>query len=169
MVAVERCDECGFDGGEWTDGEAVRAIAALPGRWREATEGLPDRDARRRPIADTWSVAEYADRVREVLFSMRFVLDSAASSPGIDLGSSPEPSFDPVPRQLGLPRALAGIEREASRLVDRLAELAPQTWAHTAVIDGDAVDGHWICRHAVHDATQHLMDVGRIRSASSPC
>jgi hypothetical protein len=168
-LAVERCDECGFNGNEWTDDAAIRAIGALPGRWREATEGLSDGDACRRPIADTWSVAEYADHVREVLFAMRFVLDSAASKPGIDLGSSPEPSFDPAPRPLGLPRALAGIEREVFQLVDQLAELAPATWAHTAVIDGDAVDGHWICRHAVHDATHHLIDVHRIRSALSEC
>ena len=168
-MAVERCDECGFNGDEWTDDAAIRAIAALPGRWREATEGLSDDDARRRPIAETWSVAEYADHVREVLFSMRFVLDSAASNPGIDLGSSPEASFDPEPRLLDLLRALAGIEREVARLVGRLTELAPATWAHTAVVDGDAVDGHWICRHAVHVATHHLMDVHRIRSALPDC
>lgn len=165
MVDVERCDECGFNADDWTDDAAIDAIAGLPVRWRRATQGLEDADARRRPIDRAWSVAEYADHVREVLFSMRFVLDGAASSPGIDLGSSPETSFDAEPRQLDLSRALAGIEREVTRLVDQLAELPPEMWAHTAVIDGDAVDGHWICRHAVHDATHHLMDVDRIRSA----
>jgi hypothetical protein len=139
-VDLERCDECGFNGDEWTDDAAIRAIAALPDRWRDATVGLSEGDACRRPIADTWSVVEYADHVREVLFAMRFVLDSAASSPGIDLGSTPESSFDPEPRLLDLVRALAGIEREASRLVQQLAGLAPATWAHTALIDGDAVD-----------------------------
>lgn len=134
--------------------------AHRPGRTR-------DGDASTRPIVGTWSTAEYADHVREVLFAMRFVLDSAASHPGIDLGSSPETSFEHEPRQLELQRALGGLDREASRLVDRLTDLAPATWAHTAIIDGEAVDAHWICRHAVHDATHHLMDVRRIRSALS--
>jgi hypothetical protein len=166
-MTVERCDECGFDGGAWTDEEAIQAIAELPNRWRGATHGLDRADATRRSLTHTWSVAEYADHVREVLFGMRFLLDSAASQPGVDLGPSPDPSFDPEPRELDLARALGGIEREAKALAAQLASLAPGSWRQAAVVDGEAVDAHWVCRHAVHDATHHLMDVARVRAGLS--
>ena len=166
-VAVEHCDECGFDGEAWTDDAATEAIADLPSQWRRATSGLSHTDATRRPLPSTWSIAEYADHVREVLFGMRFLLESAASQPGVDLGASPDPPFDPEPRELDLQRALDGIEREARSLSRHLGSLTPPAWDHSAVVDGEAVDAHWACRHAVHDATHHLMDVDRARAALS--
>ena len=167
LMAIERCDECGFDGAEWTDDAATAAIADLPSRWRRATEGLADNEAGRRPMPDTWSIVEYVDHVREVLFGMRFLLDSAASDPGANLGASPEPHFHPQPRELDLPRALGGVEREARSLADHLAGLSRESWSHSVIVDGEALDAGWVCRHAVHDATHHLMDVTRIRAALS--
>lgn len=166
-MPAEHCDECGFDGDRWTSEAAVAAIAALPDRWSDATRGLSPSEACRRPIASTWSVSEYADHVREVLFAMRFVLDSAVASPGVDLGLAPEPAFDPEPRALVLTDALDGLRREATALADRLQTLTVDEWTHEASIGDDEVDAHWICRHAVHDATHHLMDIGRVRSALS--
>ena len=164
-VTVERCDECGFDGDDWTDARAVEAITALPGRWREALADVPSAQLQLRPVPDTWSIAEYADHVREVLFGMRFVLDTAVADPGVDLGDPPASPFDPVVRQVDIDAALAGVEREAGALVARLSELAPVDWDATATVGADTVDAHWIARHAVHDATHHLLDVERLRSA----
>jgi hypothetical protein len=31
------------------------------------------------------------------------------------------------------------------------------------MLDGTDVDLHWIVRHAVHDASHHLLDVKRLR------
>jgi hypothetical protein len=45
-----------------------------------------------------WSIAEYVDHVREVLFGMRFLLDTAVHDPGTDLAEPPEPSFEPEQR-----------------------------------------------------------------------
>lgn len=103
--------------------------------------------------------------MREVLFGMRFVLDSATNESGIDLGDAPSGEFTPEPRPVDVTLALEGIDREARALVDRLTAMQSQSWNATATIGGIAVDAHWIARHAVHDATHHLGDVADLRAA----
>ena len=112
-----------------------------------------------------WSIGEYTDHVREVLFGMRFLLDVAVSQPGVDLGASPESRFDAEARPIEVDSALAGIDREASALRESLSELPPDAWTSIVILDGAGVDPHWIVRHAVHDATHHLLDVERLRDA----
>jgi hypothetical protein len=162
-VLIEQCGECGFNGGDWRDGDVLAAIAGLPTEWSEALAGLSDEQLLGRPRPQMWSIAEYADHVREVLFGMRFVLDSAVEQPGIELGDPPDPVFAPMPRAIEVPRALAGIRCEADALVKRFVELPASSWSATAVIAGDEIDAHWICRHALHDAMHHLRDVARLR------
>jgi S-DNA-T family DNA segregation ATPase FtsK/SpoIIIE len=164
-MQTERCDACGFDGDAWSDQAAVDEVARLGDRWVGAVADLAREDLRRRPIAHMWSIAEYADHVREVLFSLRFVLDSAVKDPGVDLGEAPTPEFTADPKMVDMYAALSGIEREATLLATRLRALPPDSWEATAFLDGDPVDAHWLCRHAVHDATHHLGDVTRLRAS----
>ena len=164
-MPVERCEQCGFAGDHWSDQGALEAIGQLPVHWHEAVAGLRADELQHRPIPEMWSIAEYTDHVREVLFAMRFVLDSALSQPGVNLGEAPEPEFTSTPRAIDVPSALSGIEREASALRHQLSELAEASWSHTAIIGADEVDVHWVCRHAVHDASHHLEDVRRLREA----
>ncbi len=164
-MVVERCDQCRFDGGEWTDTGAIEAVAARPSRWRDSVSGLSSDELHRRPVAQMWSIAEYVDHVREVLFGMRFVLDTVLAEPGTDLGEPPEPRFDPEPRIIDVEDALSGIEREANALRTRLGDLPDSSWDSTAIVGSDEIDVHWIARHAVHDATHHLLDVDRLRAA----
>lgn len=119
-MVIERCAECGFDGDAWADALALAGIADLPSRWRSALCDLDAVDLRRRPVPDMWSMLEYADHVREVLFGMRFVLDSAVLQPGIDLGDPPESAFEATPRILEPGVVLDGIAREAESLRRRL-------------------------------------------------
>jgi hypothetical protein len=112
-----------------------------------------------------WSIAEYADHVREVLFGMRFLLDTALSQPGTDLGGSPPPRFAAQPRPIDVGAALDGIDHGARSLSRQLSELSPHDWLLTVRFDGTSVDPHWIARHIVHDATHHLLDIERLRSA----
>jgi hypothetical protein len=169
-MTTERCEECGFNGDDWTDKEALDAVRQLPARWSTATSGVEQSQAIRRPIPQTWSIAEYANHVREVLFGMRFLIDTAATASGTDLGASPPSSFEEEPRDLDLARALDRIESEATLLADRLAELTNSSWDDVVIVDGEQMDAHWVSRHAVHDATHHLMDVSRIQAAlSRPC
>jgi DinB superfamily len=160
-MAAERCDECGYDADDWSDSSAIAAIEGLPGCWHEALAGLTSQELHRRPIPSMWSIAEYADHVREVLFGMRFLLDTAVTIPGSDLGESPSTPFDPEPRHIEIKMALAGIEREATALRERLTQLTADQWNVAVRLDGDDVTPHWVARHVVHDATHHLGDVAQ--------
>lgn len=166
-VESERCDECGFDGEGWILSDALRAIAELPDRWRDAVDGLNADELLRRPIDQMWSIAEYADHVREVFFGMRFLLEMALTAPGSDLGSSPASRFDAEPRRIEVAMALVGIDSEAKALRGRLTGLSSSQWGLSVKLDGKDVDPQWITRHAVHDATHHLGDVSRLRVALS--
>jgi hypothetical protein len=106
-MTVERCDDCGYDADDWSDSSAITAIEGLPACWHEALAGLTPGDLHRRPIPSMWSIAEYADHVREVLFGMRFLLDTTLTTPGADLGMSPSSPFDPEPRRIEIKVALA--------------------------------------------------------------
>jgi hypothetical protein len=111
-----------------------------------------------------WSIAEYVDHVREVLFGMRFLLDVALADPGTDLGDAPVPTLEPEPRVVDVDAALAGLAAEAEQLGDTLAATTPKAWTSQVIVDGDELDVHWIARHAVHDPTHHLDDVARLRA-----
>ena len=143
----------------------IAAIQRLPSRWSTAVAGLIPGDQLRRPVDQMWSIAEYTDHVREVLFGMRFLLDTAVSQPGADLGDSPPSQFDSQPRQIDVEAALDGIDHEARSLSLQLSELSSDDWYLTVTFDGTTVDPQWIARHAVHDATHHLLDIVRLRSA----
>jgi DinB superfamily len=162
---VEVCAECGFDGSAWTDADAITAISVMPARWSNAVAGLADSDLQRRPIPAMWSIAEYVDHVREVLFGMRFLVDTLLNDPGTDLGDPPDPAFEPEPRVIDVDLALAGLSREAAQLVDALTAAPPQSWTNTVTVSGDELDLHWIARHGVHDPTHHLRDVARLRAS----
>lgn len=166
VVDFEQCDECGFNGEQWSDASALAAIAGLPTRFANAVAGLSSDDLLLRPVDGQWSIAEYADHVREVLFGMRFMLDMTLTEPGTDLGESPSPPFEPEPRQIDIDAALAGIEREATSLLETFSELSPEERHSIVTLDGGDVDPHWIVRHAVHDSTHHLLDIERLRLAS---
>jgi hypothetical protein len=164
-VSVERCKECGFNSDDWSDARAIPSIQRLPLQWTTAVAGLTPSDPLRRPVHQKWSIAEYADHVRELLFGMRFLLDPAISQPGTDLGESPPQPFASQPRQIDIDAALDGIDHEARSLSQQLSKLSSHDWFLTVRFDGTFVDPHWIARHAVHDATHRLLDVARLRSA----
>lgn len=161
----ERCDECGFSGEKWSDAGAISAIAELPARFADAVAGISSDELVRRPVENQWSIAEYTDHVREVLFGMRFLLDIVVSQPETDLGDSPSTPFEPEPRQIDIDLALRGIERETTSFLDSLAELSPNQWDAIVTLDRTNVDPHWIVRHAVHDSNHHLLDIERLRLA----
>jgi hypothetical protein len=164
-VDSETCDECGFDGEEWSDAVAISAIAGLPARFANAVIGLSSDELLRRPVDGQWSIAEYLDHVREVLFGMRFLLDVAVQQPATALGESPSSPVQPEPRQIDIDAALVAIEREVTSLLESFSELSPNEWHSIVTLDGINVDPGWIVRQAVHDSTHHLVDIEHLRSA----
>ena len=159
----EMCAECGFSGSDWDVAKALDRLMTLPDSWATVTTVLDTADLGRRPRTDCWSSAEYTDHVRETTFGMRFLIDVAVDSPGTDLGSAPEPRFDPTPRTIDVQDSLRRFRAEVELLVARAASLDPQHWSSSAVMDGNNVDVLWIVRHAVHDLSHHLGDIEGIR------
>lgn len=159
----ELCDECGFDGNRWADGDVMTTLPVMAALWHEMIAGADTDLLQTRAAADQWSIAEYADHVREVLFAMRFLAATALSSPDSDLGSSPEPVFRPETRVIDVDTALDGIASEGGLLAQELAAAGLDQWDASVIVDHERVDLRWIGRHAVHDATHHLHDIGRTR------
>jgi hypothetical protein len=75
-----------------------------------------------------WSIAEYLDHVRETLFGIRFLLDSALHSPGTDLRDPPEPRFDSEPNVIEVQQALRGLTSQARLLSEQLKTSPRQAW-----------------------------------------
>ena len=165
VMVNEQCSECGFDGNTWTDETALEAVDCLPDRWAAAVANLAPEDVGRRPIAGMWSIAEYTDHVRETTFGMRFVLDIAIDSPGTELGDPPPSRFDPEPRSIDAKESLTNFRSEIAELTTRLRSLHADHWANWCGVGPDHVDAHWIVRHALHDVSHHLGDIGRLRRA----
>jgi hypothetical protein len=164
-ATYETCDECGFNGEEWVDAEALSALLQLPDRFVGAIEGLTVEELLRRPVTSRWSIAEYVDHVREVLFGMRFLVDLVVTQPGIDLGEAPSSTFQAEPRRIDVVAALAGIKNEAVLLLESLAQLPVGAWRRTVTLDGTEIDPGWIARHALHDSTHHILDIEQLRLA----
>ena len=47
----ETCEECGFHGEEWSDGESMAALRRMPAQFWVAVEGIGSDDLQRRPLA----------------------------------------------------------------------------------------------------------------------
>ncbi|HVN50952.1 MAG TPA: MOSC domain-containing protein, partial [Acidimicrobiales bacterium] len=90
----------------------------------------------------------------------------ACGSPGTDLGDVEAPPFDPTPVRVDLDAARARLREESELLAGTLGTFPTDDWStRTVGLSGEVVDLGWIGRHALHDATHHLHDVGRIRVA----
>jgi MOSC domain-containing protein YiiM len=170
-MPIETCEECRFDSRRWNDLDAVTTIRSLAVRWAYTIEGLDPALLLTRPDPTTWSIAEYTDHAREALWAMRFLVEVALNDPGTDLGPAPMPDGGPVPRAIDTDQALDALGEEARLLYEVAAATPPDRWSAWVTIDGERRDVGWTLRHAVHDVSHHLHDIGRIRhrlGAGSP-
>jgi MOSC domain-containing protein YiiM len=164
---VERCAECGFDGARWTDQDVVTSLVVAQELWRGYLQDAPQAVLQTRAEPGRWSVAEYTDHLREVMFGARLLATCARDTPGLDLGPEPGPAdLTPEVRTIDLPAALMGLAVEAHQLRTLLDDVGPSAWPeHTVTFGGHTRDLGWIGRHALHDLMHHLHDIGRIRVA----
>jgi MOSC domain-containing protein YiiM len=165
-VVVDRCDECRFDGDRWTDQDVLTTLGVLRELWDLHLERADDRVLHTRPSSQQWSIAEYTRHLGETLWAMRFLIDTARDAPGTDLGDVDGQPFDPEPASVDLDAARARLSEEAALLLAAVSAIPTDEWTRATVsFSGDTVDLGWIGRHALHDATHHMHDVGRIRVA----
>ena len=142
----EVCEECGFDADAWRVRDAATLFDALGMWWRLATDGIDTVDLNRRPTPGVWSAAEYGLHSLVVTAVIRDGLENGVPDPD-QRGdfSLPDASPDDPPADLDIPRLLRGLEREGR--------------AMAGITPGEAATP--LLLHAVHDATHHMMDVGR--------
>jgi MOSC domain-containing protein YiiM len=158
----ETCAACRFDGGEYDLQDSLGTLRALAPMWRETVEGVADDVLHARPAAGVWSAAEYTAHSADVTQAMGRLLHGLLTIDDLEVEAVPEGHAPDVSD--GFATALDRLEANLSRLHDRAtrvgAEDGPQ-WTRTALADGHVVDGAWVLRHAIHDASHHLSDIGR--------
>jgi MOSC domain-containing protein YiiM len=160
-VRVETCEACRFDGAQYDLPDTLGTLRALAPMWEQTIEGVAPDVLATRPAPGVWSAAEYLSHSADIVANMGRLLHATLTVDDLDLGQLPpevDPSSEPV--ATGLPRLAENLQR----LHDKAAGLdGPDDprWARTARGDDQVVDAAWIVRHAVHDATHHLSDVGR--------
>jgi MOSC domain-containing protein YiiM len=160
-VPPETCEACRFDGAQYDLRDALGTLRALTPMWRHATEGVLDDVLTARPAPEVWSAGEYLSHSADVVATMGRLLHATVTVDDLDLPDVP-PTPTPDPEAFG--DALLRFEANVARLHDKARTVGPAravAWRRTARLGDEVVDTAWILRHAVHDTTHHLMDVGR--------
>lgn len=161
---IELCSECGFDGRSLTQASVVDALRSLGDQWSDVLGG-DEAIVRRRPAEHTWCAVEYAVHTRDMIAGnhmvAQFFLDN--DTPTLSL----PPSADP--EQIG-PDECGPVDREqiaaelgatARRFADFITELSPEELLRPGRVDDLDGDVLGTARHAIHDATHHILDARR--------
>jgi len=160
----ERCEQCGFDGGTFTDAELLAELRTLGPRWR-ALMSRCGPELRVRPAPEVWSAIEYAAHSRDVTALHVFGVEQAltADEPvfpaidGDDLIQSAATSYgtDDLDEVVDAPGSAA----------DRMAQLAEVAgssgWSRGLTIGDSRMDVRRLLEHALHDSVHHLDDVAQ--------
>jgi hypothetical protein len=79
----------------------------------------------------------------------------------LDVPFPTDASVDDAPYTTSFADGVALIDEYATKLETRVAALEPDQWNVSIELGDEVVDPEWVLRHAVHDASHHLADVGR--------
>ncbi len=162
-VDHERCEACGFDGGNYDDASLLDTLRSLGPLWRVQL-GEARSKLRERPDPDVWSAIEYAAHSRDITALHVFGVEQALT---LD-----EPSFPEIADDLVDAAAIVYADADPTAVVDaleehatRLAELAddasPGGWTRGLIIGGNRLEVRRLLEHALHDSLHHLGDVER--------
>ena len=166
----EHCDQCGFDGGTFTEAALLAALRELGPKWRTLLEQSGP-ELRVRPAPEVWSAIEYAAHSRDVTALHVFGVEQALTAA--------EPTFPAIEGDDLIQSAAATYEDEDPTAVvaalqsaaDRMAQLAEVagsgTWSRGLTIGDSRMDVRRLLEHALHDSQHHLDDVARGGAAMS--
>jgi MOSC domain-containing protein YiiM len=159
----ETCDQCHFDSDRYTIEDAAGTLGSLAPRWRRLTHGVERAVLARRPEPATWSAVEYAAHSRDVTALMAAALEAvlAQDRPRFRAPAAKHAAPGDADPGLDLDAVLAELAGHADQLERRARQLPGDAWSRQADVDGEVIDAGWLLRHAVHDASHHLSDVGR--------
>lgn len=125
----------GFDSDLYSRADTISSQRIIPAVLGAAIEGLDEEALNRRPDEATWSMAEYLNHVREVVFGNRMAIEMALAEPADEFG----------------------------QMEELLAGLTDDQWRVSVTVGGERLSVGWFARHVLHDGLHHLGDIGRIR------
>jgi hypothetical protein len=148
--------------------DAVQAIQALPEQLRAAVRAVPPGIRRQRPDPSTWSVAEYACHIRDVLVSttIRLHRGRTESAPAVD------PMFNDLRAELfrynqaDLMAVLEETGAIASGLCEEISRMNDPDWDRVVLRQPDEQrTSRWLVRHAMHEGLHHLADIAAVHAS----
>ncbi len=160
----ELCEQCGFDGAQYSDRSLLNALKGLGNLWREVLADAGS-DLRTRPEPEVWSALEYAAHSRDVTALHCFGVNEA-----LRLN---EPDFGEVDGDAMINAAAASYnDEEVAPVLDALElqtralsstarEAGTEAWSRGVTIGGERSSIRRLLEHALHDSTHHLDDVER--------
>jgi MOSC domain-containing protein YiiM len=160
-VLPETCEACRFDGAQYDLQDTLGTLRALAPMWEQTIEGVAPDVLTARPAPGVWSATEYLSHSADIVANLGRLLHATLTVDDLDVPRVAA-AMDPAPEAIDA--ALARFTANVQRLHDKAAALDgpdDHRWGRTARVAGEVVDAAWTIRHAVHDATHHLSDVGR--------
>jgi MOSC domain-containing protein YiiM len=152
-AAVETCEQCRFDAGQYGLQDALGTARALGPMWAQTVEGV-DPEILATPAAPGQpSVDDHAVAATALISHMTDELRTMAP------GTSPT-----TDRAAGAGTAPAGFGAATRALHDVARSLGPArspAWRATSSLDGVDVDAGWLLRHGLHAGIHHLREAGR--------
>jgi MOSC domain-containing protein YiiM len=157
----EICGACRFDSSQYDLADTLGTQRALGPMWRQATEGQAADILDARPAPQVWSATEYASHSADVVAGIGRLLHGLLTFGALRLDPPPPTGAS------GSEPADAAIGRLAGNLTRLEAKAAAfgagsdERWTTTADLGDEVLDAASAVRHAVHEVSHHLMDVGR--------
>ncbi len=159
---IETCAACRFDGAEYNVQDSLGTLRALGPMWATTVERVDPALLLERPAPDVWSAAEYTAHSADVVEAMGRLLHGITTVDDLEVEAVPEAHAPDVAD--GFDPALGRLSANLVRLhggAQRVGGERDPAWKRTAIVGGDEVDARWVLRHAIHDASHHLSDIGR--------
>lgn len=156
------CPSCRVSYADVSVAAALAEIRLVPGRVRQAVEGVSAEHSRRRPATGGWSVTEYSCHLRDVYASSTVRVHWACAFDGARV----EPMLNDVRAS-----RLRYNERDLTAVVDELAAnvrgfvdeagtVGDADWERTVErLPGERRTVRWLVRQAMHEGVHHLADI----------
>jgi hypothetical protein len=166
LVAEDhRCDSCDMSYPGLSVEAAGRILDGIPERVRAVVDGVPDERLRRRPAADTWSIAEYACHLRDVYMSFTIRLHRVRTEDGPLL----EPMFNDLRarrfryNEADVAAVLDELEAYLAGFRDEIARVPDDAWDRLGSrLPGEVRTARWLVRQATHEGVHHVADIAAL-------
>jgi MOSC domain-containing protein YiiM len=161
-ITLETCAGCGFDAAAWTPQDAASLLDQLGGWWRLGPSTLPAATLNERPAPEVWSALEYGRHSALVVTVLRGAIEQLLGMDGATFPPAPTAEAPSGPPTRLDPETVVAQVGDAGHSLAELARgAAPDAWAHRGRAGDQTVEAGALLRHAVHDASHHLMDISR--------